>query len=177
MRPLRFLRWPTYFIASLLIFVPLFDLIITIWPIQGSNLRWRVATMGQVSASEVLAILGLLLLLIASVIFDQPRVQRVVAALAGLMAAVLLVLVPLFLLDITQLRPDVRPELKHPFDLVATQSTLKLILEIIAYASLALAGFRASRATVEQTAPKRGGRADVLVGGVRGTEKGAATAP
>lgn len=171
MRHLRLLRWPTYFIASLLLFVPLFDLTITVWPFQGSVLRWRVATMGQVSASMVLATLGLLLLLVASVLFEQPRAQRAVAAVTGVMAAALLVLVPLFLLDLAQLRPDVRPEIRHPFDIVATQSTIKLVLEIVALASIAVAGFKASRAAVDQTNKRAAGRSDVLVGGVRGAER------
>ncbi|MFL5578670.1 MAG: hypothetical protein ACJ79S_22170 [Gemmatimonadaceae bacterium] len=166
MRPLRLLSWPTYLVATLLIFVPFLDWAVAVWPLQPGNMRWRVAAVGQLSGGLMTVLLGLLLLFAVALLLEQPRVQRLVAALAGLLAAGTLVAIVLFLLDAVQLRGSVRPELVHSFDAVAIQALVKQLLALATSIALAVCAARASRASGEARrarATKPG--AGVVVGG------------
>lgn len=175
---LRFLRWPTYLLAAMLITVPFLDLLVTVLPLQGSNVRWRVGTTGQMASNIVLLLVGLFIALVAANVFEQPRAQRALAALNALVAAGLLVAMPLFLLDFMQLRPEVRPEVKTGFDIVGTQTLIKLLFALAITAVNAVTAFRTSR-LADAPAKRAGGRnqdGSPLVAGVT-TGRGAAATP
>jgi len=170
MRPLRPLSSPGYFVAALFFLFPVYDFFVTVWPLQFSNVRWRVAVAGQIGASIMTMLLGLFLMLALSYVMEQPRVQRALVALSGLFAAGLLVVLVLFALDWVQLRPDVRPEVRHAFDVVSTQAAVKLLLGVIGGTLMTLSALRTARAA-DAGAAKRAGRgatdsANPLVAGV-----------
>lgn len=145
MRASRYLSTPTYLVAFLFTLIPFLDLLVNLWPVQLRNIRWRVAMMGQLSGGMMTVLLGFLLAIIVANVLDQLRMQRAMVALSGLMAVVLLGLLGLFVLDVLQLRPDVRPEVRRAFDMVAVQAFIKLVLALIGSALFAWSGLRAVR--------------------------------
>jgi chromate transport protein ChrA len=166
MRSSRFLSAPTYLVAFLFAFVPFLDLVVSVWPLQFGNLRWRVAMMGQLSGGLMTVLLGFLLALIAATVFDQPKVQRAIVALSGLMALALVVVMGMFVLDVFQLRGDVRPEVRRAFDMIALQAFIKLILALIGSLLFAWSGIRIARD--DRKARRQRGAAEgpvVMVGG------------
>jgi hypothetical protein len=166
MRPLRFLAWPTYLVATLLVLVPFLDWAVAVWPPQPGNMRWRVAAAGQMSGGLMTVLLGLLLLLAVAVLLEQPRVLRLVAALGALLAAGTLVGLGLFALDAVQLRGSVRPDLVRAFDAVALQALVKQLLAAVTSIVIAVCAVRAARGTdgARRARANRAG-ADVVVGG------------
>lgn len=166
MRQLRALRAPAYFVAAMVTLFPLLDFFVTVWPLQGGNIRWRVAAVGQLAGGMMTVFLGVFIALAIAFLLDQPRMQRALAALCGLLTALLLVLTVLFALDWAQLRRDVRPEVHLAFDVVSMQAEVKLLVELIGAALFTLGAVRASRAADVGT--KRSGREAVnpLVAGV-----------
>ena len=166
MRASRFLRTPTYLVAIILAFLALLDFLVTVWPLQFANMRWRVGAMGQLSGALTGVMISLLLTFAASVIFDHPKVQRLLVAVAGLITALLLVVITLFVLDLVQLRVSVRPEVKRAFDIVAIQAFIKLLLGLVVSTVFAVASFRASRAEVASR--RRGAEGPAMVVGSRG---------
>lgn len=166
MRSFRHLSAPTYLVAFLFLFVPLLDLIVSVWPLQFGNLRWRVAMVGQLSGGLMTVFLGFLLALAIATVLDQPRMQRAIVALSGLLAVLLLVIIGLFVLDIFQLRGAVRVEVRRAFDMIAVQAFIKLVLALVGSVLFVLAGIRAARD--EQKSRRSRGAAEgpvVMVGG------------
>lgn len=145
MRSFRPLSAPTYLVAFLFLFVPLLDLAVSVWPLQFSNLRWRVATAGQLSGGLMTVFLGFLLALTITTVLDQVRARRAIVALAGLLALVLVVVSGLFVLDIFQLRGSVRPEVRRAFDMIALQAFIKLVLAVVGSVLFVIAGIRLGR--------------------------------
>jgi len=174
MRPFRRLSTPTYLVALLFIFIPLLDVVVSGWPLQFANIRWRVAMMGQLSGGLMTVLLGFLLAVAAATLFEQPRVQRLLVALSALMGLALLATLVLFLLDVTQLRGDVRPEIRRTFDIVALQAFLKLCFALLGSVLFFVAGLRASRDLLAARRT-RGPEGPVVMVGSRGPEARAST--
>jgi threonine/homoserine/homoserine lactone efflux protein len=167
MRALRYLGSPTYLVAFLFVFVPFLDLLVNLWPVQPRNIRWRVAMMGQLSGGMMTVMLGFLLAILAAHLLEQPRVQRAMIALSGLMGLVLLGILGLFILDVLQLRPEIRPEVRRAFDMVAIQAFIKLFLSLVGAAVFVWSGLRALRE--ERKARRaRGAEGPVVMVGTRG---------
>lgn len=169
MRQLRALRAPAYFVAAMVTLFPILDFFVTVWPLQGGNIRWRVAAVGQLAGGMMTVFLGLFIALMLAFLFDQPRLQRTLAALSGLLTALLLVLAVLFALDWAQLRRDVRPEVHLAFDVVSMQAEVKLLVELVGAALFTLGALRASREAAAATTKRAAGReaaASPLVAGV-----------
>jgi hypothetical protein len=170
MRPFRHLSAPTYLVAFLFLFVPFLDLAVSVWPLQFGNLRWRVAMSGQMSGGLMTVFLGFLLALGIATVLDQPKMQRAVVALCGLLAVVLVVVLGMFVLDIFQLRGAIRPEVRRAFDMIAVQAFIKLLLSLLGSVLFVIAGLRMARD--EQKARRPRGATDgpvVVVGGSRGS--------
>lgn len=168
MRPLRHLSAPTYLVAFLFLFVPFLDLAVSVWPLQFGNLRWRVAMVGQLSGGLMTVFLGFLIALVIATVLDQPRVQRAVVALCGLLAVALVVIIGMFVLDIFQLRGAIRPEVRRAFDMIAVQAFIKLILSLIGSVLFVLAGLRLARDEQKARRPRGADGPVVVVGGTRG---------
>jgi hypothetical protein len=169
MRSSRYLSAPTYLVAFLFAFVPFLDLLVSVWPLQFGNLRWRVATMGQLSGGLMTVLLGFLLALVISTVLEQPRMQRAIVALSGLMAVALIATMGLFVLDVFQLRGAVRPEVRRTYDMIAVQAFIKFVLSLIGSLLFAWAALRMARDDKKARRPRN--TADgpvVVVGGSRG---------
>lgn len=169
MRPFRFLSAPTYLVAFLFLFVPFLDLAVSVWPLQFGNLRWRVAMVGQLSGGLMTVFLGFLLALAIATLLEQPRMQRAIVALCGLLAVALVVIIGMFVLDIFQLRGAVRPEVRRAFDMIAVQAFIKLILSLLGSVLFLLAGIRLARDEQRSRRPRSAAEGPVVVVGSRGS--------
>ena len=169
MRAFRRLSTPTYLVALVFMVIPFLDVLVSVYPLQFANIRWRVALMGQLSGGLMTVLLGFLLALAAATLLEQPRMQRAIVALSALLGLLLLATIVLFVLDIVQLRPSVRPEVRRAFDIVATQAFGKLLLSLVASVLFVLAGLRASRELLAGRRA-RGAEGPVVMVGSRGSE-------
>ena len=169
MRPFRHLSAPTYLVAFLFLFIPFLDLAVSVWPPQFGNLRWRVAMVGQLSGGLMTVFLGFLLALTIATVLEQPRVQRAIVALCGLLAVALVIILGMFVLDVFQLRGDVRPEVRRAFDTIAIQAFTKLILALVASALFVLSGIRIARDEQRTRRPRGAAEGPVVVVGSRGS--------
>lgn len=104
-------RWTIrgiYLFALVLVLSPISDLLTTVWPIQLGELGWRYGFLGLLAGYIHTPMLGLTLALAAAHWNDDALVLRGLGYTMGALAAVLLVVMALFLIDVLQMR-ELRP--------------------------------------------------------------------
>lgn len=140
--PEEALAGPLYFVAALLIVVPLVDLVLGIPPAELSNVQWRFAAVGLLSSHTLTPILGLAMALVIAAVLRQHSLQRwlVIACLSC--GAILIALSLGFLLDALQLRASVPDNGRAAFKSASTRAFIKLALSTVAVAYM---GWRARR--------------------------------
>jgi hypothetical protein len=140
--PEEALGGPLYFVAALLIVVPMVDFVLSVPSAEFSNVQWRFAAVGLLSGYTLTPILGLAMALVIATILKQHSVQRwlVVACLS--FGAILIALSLGFLLDMLQLGASVPNDGRAAFNSASTRAIIKLALSMVA---LAYMGWRARR--------------------------------
>ena len=142
----RYFSAPAYMLAFLLAFIPMLDLLVTAWPIRLDNVRWRLAAAGQFGTGATTILLGLLVAYTVAWLRGHTRVQWLVGIVSGILGLVLMMVLGLVALDAVQLRGDVRPELARAFDLVTTQSLVKLLFAMIVATVMSVGTLRRAKA-------------------------------
>jgi hypothetical protein len=134
-----------YAVAALMIIVPLLEVVLSVWPLRLNQTSWRFGTFGLLSQTIMTPLLGLLLLVIATVLIGYWRALQAIAVLAALAALFLLIGLPLFALDAVQMRAQVRPQAMRAYDLSATMAALKLTATFFIAVFIALGSWKAAR--------------------------------
>jgi hypothetical protein len=142
----RSIAGPLYFVGALLIALPVFDLLLNVWPLQPGDFRWRFGVVGLLASYLLTPLLGVVVLAATSALMPSTLARRVVAILNLAGAALLLVATALFFLDLLQLRPALSPEAVASFDVANVRAAIKLLLGATALAWLGIAGLRQSAA-------------------------------
>jgi hypothetical protein len=129
-----------YALTLLLLIVPAWDAIASIYPFRTGELRWRLGALGVTSSSLMVPLVGIVLALLVAVANDHRRIQTSMRVLGGLVAGLALVSVVLFGLDAIQARAGVRADVMTGFGISVAGSFLKYVLAIGVGVVIALAG-------------------------------------
>lgn len=154
MNRFRYLSWPVYVVAAMLVLLPLAELFVSIWPLQPGVVRWRFGAVGLLSGALLVPILGIVLAYALAVLLEHRMMQRIIALLSGLVAVALVAAAAGFVLDALQMRVEVRPQAHRSFDMASVLGLGKMLLAMVALVSLGVAGWRSARVG----APERGAR-------------------
>lgn len=132
-------------VAAILTLVPLIDFVSNIWPLRVGEARWRFGGVGLISGYLVTPLLGDLMLMIAAATLERRIAQRALAVFNLLVAVLLAGILVIYPLDVLQLRGSVPRDSLAVFDGAAIRSVVKLLLLMVAFLGLAIAGFRLSK--------------------------------
>lgn len=138
----RFLGWALYPLALLLILGPAIQVALTVWPPRIEDLNWRFAVVGFYSDALIVPVLGVFLAVIAANLLEQRFLQISMASVVGVLAAVMGVILVLFLLDALQLQSRIGEEARWAFMGQTLRSALVQVLAALFFGVLSVAGFR-----------------------------------
>lgn len=134
-----------YLVALVLVLFPFVDVSVATWPPRISEAAWRFGAAGLLSRVLITPMLGLLLASLLALLLEQRRTLRVFSVLSGVAALVLTGLVVLFVLDVLEMRTQVRPEAKAGFDAASLAALAKYGLSTLIALAFMVGGWRASR--------------------------------
>lgn len=141
----KHLTIPGYLCAVLLASFPLVDSLLAVWPLRLGELSWRFGSAGLVSRTLLTPLLWLLLAYAIALLAEQRRVLRGISILSALITAMIVALIPLFLLDAVQMRAQVVPAAIFAFTVASVAALAKYMLAAIVTLSFAIFGWKASR--------------------------------
>jgi hypothetical protein len=149
----RRLRAPAYSLLAVTLLFQLFDYASALLPLRPTAAAWRFVAFGSASNIVGNALLLLLLIYALSLFAADGHVMQFVAILALFLALFLLGGAPLLVLDGLRLRSKMQATSLSKFDLATAQTLIKLIVEGIISALLAVSAFRA-RAAANRSAAR-----------------------
>lgn len=152
---LRRLTAPAYFIAALLVVLPLLDFATNVWPPQPGQAVWRYGAVGLFSGFVLTPLLGVLVASAIAAVSERGRAFRVLGAVSLAIAGVFLLVVVLFLLDAFQVRASVPPEGKAQFNTGIWRAVAKYLVVSVALGWLGAAATRRGRQTPRTRQPAR----------------------
>jgi hypothetical protein len=151
----------TAFIAILLILLPAFDLMATLWPVRPGDLHWRFGASGLMAGFLLTPLLGLMLLTLVATLSDRRSTYLTLAVVNGVGTVALGAVLVLFLLDVLQLRGTVPAAQQTSFDAAALKALVKYAACGCALIALTLANVRLWRVAARRS---RRAAARVVVG-------------
>lgn len=140
--PEEALAGPLYFVAAMLVVVPLVDFVLTAPPPEFSSTQWRFNTVGLLSGHTLFPLLGVALAFTVSAILNHYTLQRALV-IGCLTSAVIFGLLALrFWTDMADQRFSTAPAGLPAFTSAGNRAIIRLVLTTIAFAYL---GWRARR--------------------------------
>lgn len=128
--------------ALLLILVPFFQAGTQSVPLQLGNIQWRFQAANAFSSVLILPYVGLSLLLAVSRLTESRFLSLLIGVASSLLSLVLIGSIAMFALDALQLKTIVSTQAETQFKMTAIRVVLVTGLHVIAFAMLAIAGFR-----------------------------------
>jgi hypothetical protein len=151
----RYLTWPSYLIAIMLVVVPLFDAAMQLGAFNPGSSQWRFGAIGLLSNAFLLPGVGLLVMFAVAVFREHVRFLRIFGVLLAVCAAVAFGLVLLFALDAIQTRVMVQEAARLSFVVASWTAVGKLALAVAVLTLLARGGLRTRRGKVAARAKVR----------------------
>ena len=145
-----------YIVACMLIFIPVFDATMQLWPLRPGSTQWRFGALGLMSNAFLIPAVGLLIVLFTGRAFGHQRLLRLTGWMCAVAAAVATVLLLLFALDAVETRMAVTPAGRLSFVVASFTAAAKMLLAIATLVLMARAGIRTQRARASKGAPERG---------------------
>jgi hypothetical protein len=136
-----------YFVGTLLLVVPVVDVIVALLPITVTSARWRFGAVGLLSNAFILPLAGLLILGVTASLSGHRRALRALSLLALASGAVSLMLVGLFVLDAIQTRAGINPQTVFAFQVATSLGILKLLCGFVGFLMFGLAGLKSAAST------------------------------
>jgi hypothetical protein len=133
----RQLAIAAYLVAGMLIFIPLIDASLTLFPWNLGSSQWRFGAFGLYSNALMLPAAGALIAVATAAAFSHQRMLRVLVILQVIVAAVLLISVALFGLDAVQARKLIRPDMQLSYRVASATAAIKLLLGAVTFLLLA----------------------------------------
>ncbi len=99
MHRFRLLGLPAYLVAAGVIFIPLVDASMSVWPWRPFVVQWRFGAIGLLSNAFMITAIGLLIVLATALLLGHWRTLRVFGVICALGAVVVAVSMGLFALD------------------------------------------------------------------------------
>lgn len=155
----------------LLVAIPLGDFLLNIWPLRWADEQWRYGSVGLFSGFLLTPLLAVLIAGAVAVLAGHRRMARTLGILNLVVAALLLLTLAGFALDVLQIRravPDVK-DARWTFDVAAYKASAKYLLSVIALGWLGRAELRAAG---EMRLDREARRADSAVPLVFGKQAG-----
>lgn len=154
--PWRFLALPGHLLALILVLVPGSALVLSTFIPGPSGAMGRSRTFGFITDVGYVPLLGVFLGLLIASLFQHRKTAWAYAIASVLVGLGFLVSLPIFILDVLQLRPGVRPDLKTTYDLnvirnLGTLSAFTLFLLVLGI--LAIRALRKDRAEARTATP------------------------
>jgi hypothetical protein len=146
--------WPAYFVALMLIVIPLFDATMSVFPPRFGTAQWRFGALGLLSNASMIPLVGLLIAFVTAGYLDQHRVLKTIGALSLVFAVLTLAALGLFALDAVQARVGIRPELARGYKIASVTAGAKMILASLTFGAFALAGLRGAKGAAHRPAGK-----------------------
>ena len=112
--------------SPLLFLAPLMDFVMNVWPLQLDKVNWRYGAFGLAGGFLLTPLLGLVMLMVASILFENRRVLSFTAVLSSIVALGLILLSMAFILDSVQMRRRDVPETRRGS---STQGVLKALVK------------------------------------------------
>jgi hypothetical protein len=147
---------PLYGVAVLLVVTPIFDLTLNVWPLNFGAVEWRYGSIGLLSGFLLTPLIGTALAAWMALGLGHRRTQWTVVVLNLAFAVFVVVACLDFALDVLQLRrsvPATQPGALWTVTVGGAKALLKLGSGALAFAWLALAGYRAARSASPERAP------------------------
>ena len=169
MRKLPFMWAPVYFVAFLLVVIPISEVVLAAWPLRFGEVTWRYGAFGMIGQGVMTPLLGLTIMLWAAVELQQGWLVRVLGGLCLLASVSFAVSIVLFALDTLQMRSAVADEVRNAFDIATFAAFTKHFAGLVGTALLSVAAYRNGK-TLTGTRIKSG--PEMVVAGSRSTPKG-----
>lgn len=154
-----------YFVAVAFALPSLLEFALLSYPYEFGSPQRRFGAVGLIFNSVMFSpIVGILVAIFASVQLGHRRVTRSLAVLAFVIAALLIIAAPFFVLDFLQLRAQVVPQAKRAFDWTSAKASFTGALMCLTVLAIGIGAWRSSTTApraVAARAPKKGG---VIVG-------------
>lgn len=146
-----------YVVALAFILPSLMEFLLVSFPYRVGTAQWRFGALGLLFNSVLFSpIIGLTLAALTSVILGHRGVSRTVAVLTGILALVLLLGIPFFILDFLQLRASVNPQVKRAFDFTSLKATITGALMCVTALSVAVGTWRSSDSGAQRATTRAG---------------------
>lgn len=116
MKHSRFLIATGYWLALLLLVLPLLERVVTLLPFSPRAIRWRLEAFGALSQSLALPLIGGVVAIGTAYLLGHRKVVRALAISAYLAAATLAVLTTLFALDLLQYHRSVGADMQQFYE-------------------------------------------------------------
>lgn len=121
------------------------DMLARTLPLRPGDTTWRIGTVGIISLSVPTLLLALLVALLTAAHLEHRVLLRVLAGLSLAAALVMAAMLPLFGLDLLELRRLVAAEGRPSFDHAMGRAALTITGAAVATGWMAYAGWRAGR--------------------------------
>ena len=143
-----------YVCAFVLFFVPYFQAMAGIWPLQLSAIQWRYQATTNMSGILMLPYIGLVLALAIARSTGNKTVARVVGVVAALTTIMLIIAMGLFVMDALQLKKVV-PDGKLPqFNKTNFVVGVTLAFSFVVFIVLTITSFRPPQGEMKFSPPK-----------------------
>ena len=142
MRSTRHLALPVYSVGALLVFLPLIDFVLSVFPIRVHEAQWRFGAEGLLSRALLTPILGLLIWFLLASFLEQRGVLRLIAGFCSLIDVILAVVIVSFSLDALQVRGQYPADAKVAFIFTAVMALVKHTSFFLASLAMGMASWR-----------------------------------
>lgn len=151
----RYLIATGYWLAVLLLVLPLLERVVPLLPVQPLSLRWRVQALGSLSQTLLLPLLGVALAVGTAALLQQRRIVRTLALFAYAGALLLAGVAVLFALDVVQYQTAIGRDLEKYYRAAALTYLTCYFLGIAFLFWLGAVSWRAARRSRRVGAPRR----------------------
>jgi hypothetical protein len=134
-----------YWLALLLLVLPLLEPIVTLLPPRPEEIRWRLLAFGALSQSLLLPMVGSMVAIGTAVLLGQRKVVRTLALLSMMAGVLLGAVAMLFTLDVVQYRGAVGPELQDYYQVAGINYLVAFALSAVFLMWIGAASWRAAR--------------------------------
>lgn len=136
-----------YLVALLLVFMPVLQVLLQIWPLQLGNIQWRFPAAGVLVGSLQSPFLGLAIIALVARSTESRGISRTVGILSAITSIVLIASLVLFVLDALQLRAIVNSRGMQQFQLTSIRVGLTCLIFTVAFAVLAMVALKQPKGT------------------------------
>jgi hypothetical protein len=171
--PRKYLALPGYLIALSLIFFPIFDSVLSIWPPQPGQVAWRFGAVGLLSRAVMTPLLGLFIAYCIALVLEHRAVLRVISVVSVLAVIAVVGGLGIFGLDALQMRSQVVAQAKKAFDAASVTAVLKYLFSVVMLLAFAWGGWKGARGGLERRRTREAaGRESPLLVGARPPAQG-----